>query len=105
MVATIPWRFPVPTLIAFALLALSISAAAQQPPRSPSAEAQRRAMEKLRFLLGRSVGDGRMLRPSGEWTEFHQTERVEYELDGLLLVIEGMGRAKTDNHPLLQAYG
>ncbi len=46
-----------------------------------------------------------MLRPSGEWIEFNQTEQVEYKLDGLLLVIEGVGRAKSDGRPVLQAYG
>jgi hypothetical protein len=35
----------------------------------------------------------------------HTTEHVEYKLDGLLLVIEGVGRAKTDGRPVLQAYG
>lgn len=46
-----------------------------------------------------------MLRASGDWIEFTQTEHVEYKLDGLLLVIEGVGRAKSDGRLLLQAYG
>src|SRR5215468_1253799 len=46
-----------------------------------------------------------MLRASGEWIEFNQTECAEYKLDGLLLVIEGVGRAKSDGRTLLQAYG
>jgi len=46
-----------------------------------------------------------MLRAPGEWIEFNQTERAEYKLEGLLLVIEGVGRAKSDGRPLLQACG
>ena len=86
------------------LLAFLIAAAVQQPPRAPDVNAQRQAMKKLAFLIGQWAGDGRMLRASGEWVEFHQTEHVEYKLDGLLLVIEGVGRAKNDGQPLLQAY-
>jgi hypothetical protein len=62
-------------------------------------------MKKLGFLIGEWAGEGRMLLASGEWIEFSQTERAEYKLDGLLLVIEGVGRAKSDGRPLLQAYG
>ena len=62
-------------------------------------------MKKLTFLTGQWNGEGRMLRASGEWVEFTQTERAEYKLDGLLLVIEGVARSKNDAAPLLQAYG
>jgi hypothetical protein len=89
----------------FSLLALLVAAAVQQPPRAPDVNAQRQAMKKLGFLIGEWAGEGRMLRASGEWIEFNQTEHAEYKLDGLLLVIEGVGRAKTDGQPLLQAYG
>ena len=91
--------------VIFSLLLFLVAAAAQQPPRAPDVTAQRQAMKKLGFLVGDWAGEGRMLRASGEWIEFNQTERAEYKLDGLLLVIEGIGRAKTDGWPLLQAYG
>jgi len=92
--------------VMFSLLAVLVAAAVQQqPPRAPDVNAQRQAMKKLGFLVGEWAGEGRMLRASGEWTEFSQTERAEYKLDGLLLVIEGVGRAKSDGRPLLQAYG
>jgi len=91
--------------VMFSLLLLLVAAAAQEPPRTPDVNAQRQAMKKLGFLVGEWAGEGRMLRPPGEWIEFNQTERAEYKVDGLLLVIEGVGRAKTDGRPLLQAYG
>lgn len=89
----------------FCLLLLLVAAVAQVPPGYPDVNAQRQAMKKLGFLVGEWTGEGRMLRPTGEWVEFNQTERAEYELDGLLLVIEGVGRAKAAGRPLLQAYG
>jgi hypothetical protein len=93
------------TTVMFCLLVFFVAVAAQQPLPSPDVNAQRQAMKKLGFLIGEWAGQGRMLRPSGEWIEFNQTERAEYKLDGLLLVIEGVGRAKSDGRPLLQAYG
>jgi hypothetical protein len=93
------------TTVMFSLLAFLVAAAVQQAPRAPDVNAQRQAMKKLCFLVGQWAGEGRMLRASGEWIEFNQTERAEYKLDGLLLVIEGVGRAKSDGRPLLQAYG
>ncbi len=93
------------TTVMFSLLALLVAAAVQQPSHAPDVNAQRQAMKKLGFLDGQWAGEGRRRRPSGEWVEFTQTERVEYQLDGLLLVIEGVSRAKSDGRPLLQAYG
>ena len=61
-------------------------------------------MQKLDFLLGKWSGDGRMFR-SGEAVDFFQTERAEYRLDGLLLLIEGIGRNKSDGELMLQALG
>jgi hypothetical protein len=93
------------TTMMFSLLAFLVAAAVQQPPRAPDVNAQRQAMKKLAFLVRHWAGEGRMLRASGDWIEFTQTEHVEYKLDGLLLVIEGVGRAKSDGRLLLQAYG
>jgi hypothetical protein len=89
----------------FSLLAFLVAATVRQQPRTTDVNAQRQAMKKLGFLVGEWAGEGRMLRASGEWVEFSQTERAEYKLDGLLLVIEGVGSAKSDGRPLLQAYG
>ena len=61
-------------------------------------------MQRLDFLVGSWSGEGRMFR-GGETIEFVQTERAEYKLDGLLLVIEGLGRSKADGKMMLQALG
>jgi len=37
--------------------------------------------------------------------ELLQTEEAQYKLDGLILVIEGVGRTKSGGQPLLQAFG
>ena len=61
-------------------------------------------MRQLEFLVGRWSGEGRMFR-RGAAIEFLQTESAEYKLDGLLLVIEGVGRSKADGKAMLQALG
>lgn len=93
------------TTVTLSLLACLVAATVQQPARVPDIDVQRQAMKKLGFLVGRWAGEGRMLRSSGEWIEFTQTEHAEYKLDGLLLVIEGVGHAKSDGRPVLKAYG
>ena len=75
-----------------------------QPPRTPDLAAQRAAMQKLDFLSGKWSGEGRMFR-GGETIEFLQSERAEYKLDGLLLLIEGVGRSKASGTVILQALG
>ena len=70
----------------------------------PDIEAQRAAMKKLAFLVGRWSGRVRIFRPSGE-IELIQTEEASYKLDGLLLTIEGIGRSSSDQKPGLQALG
>ncbi len=76
-----------------------------QPPRVPDVEAQRTAMKKLSFLVGKWTGVARMLRAPGEIVEMLHTENVEYKLDGLLLAIEGIGRNKANGMPAVQAFG
>jgi hypothetical protein len=46
-----------------------------------------------------------MARGAGKGIELVQTEEVGYKLDGLILVIEGVGRAKSSGAPALQAFG
>jgi hypothetical protein len=74
-------------------------------PRVPDLNAQRAAMKKLGFLVGKWNGQARLLRGPGEWIDLHQSEEAQYKLDGLILVIEGVGRTKSDGHSLLQALG
>jgi hypothetical protein len=75
-----------------------------QTLRTSDLVAQHSAMQKLGFLVGSWAGHGRSFR-SGEALEFAQTERVEYKLDGLLLLIEGTGHAASDGKRIVQALG
>jgi len=74
-----------------------------QQPHTPNLEAQRSAMKKLDFLVGKWSGEARMLRGPGEPVVMTQTEEAQYKLDGLILSIEGVGKA--DGKPVLQALG
>jgi len=65
-----------------------------QLPRVPNLETQREAMKKLGFLVGKWAGEARLLRGSAESVELLQTEEAQYKLDGLIVVIEGIGRTK-----------
>jgi hypothetical protein len=76
-----------------------------QLPRVPNLEAQREAIKKLGFLVGKWTGEARLLRGPTESVELIQTEEVQYKLDGLIVVIEGVGRTKSDGQSLLQAFG
>jgi hypothetical protein len=76
-----------------------------QRPRVPDLEAQRVAMKKVGFLLGEWVGKARLLRGTVETVELLQTEKAQYKLDGLILMIEGVGRTQTGGQPVLQALG
>ena len=76
-----------------------------QAPRAPDIGAQRIAMKRLEFLVGTWAGSARLLRGPGTFVDLDQTERVEYRLDGLVLLIEGVGRDRTSGAPMLQALG
>jgi hypothetical protein len=76
-----------------------------QTPRTPDVEAQRTAMKKLEFLVGNWSGEASILRGPGQFAELMQTESAQFKLDGLVLVIEGVGRTKTDGKLALQALG
>ena len=84
--------------------ALLVTCMAQQP-RVPDIESQRTAMKKLSFLVGKWFGEARILRGSGEPLELAQTEEAQYKLDGLVLMIEGVGRNEADGKLALQALG
>lgn len=76
-----------------------------QPPRAPNIEAQRAAMKKLEFLVGKWAGAARVFRGPGEPAVLAQTEEAQYKLDGLVLLIEGVGRSNADGKLALQALG
>ena len=76
-----------------------------QTPRQPDVEAQRAAMKRLGFLVGEWSGEGSVLRGPGQFVELAQTESAQFKLDGLVLVIEGVGRTKAEGKLALQALG
>ena len=76
-----------------------------QVPRTPNIESQRSAMKKLDFLVGRWSGEARVFRLPSQPVELIQTEDAYYKLDGLLLIIEGTGRNRSDAKIALQALG
>ncbi len=86
----------------YLLMALSVPCLAQ-PSRGPDLETQRAAMRKLDFLAGRWSGEARVQRGPGEVLELTQTEEVQYKLDGLVLLIEGTGRNKSDGKVVFRA--
>jgi hypothetical protein len=76
-----------------------------QTPWTPDVEAQRAAMKKLGFLVGDWFGVASVLHGPSQFAELAQTESAQFKLDGLVLMIEGVGRTKTDGKPALQALG
>ena len=71
--------------------------------RGPDVAAQRAAMERLAPLLGRWQGEAEVTWPHA--MRVHQTERVERDLDGLLLHVRGTGHATAERTgaPVFQA--
>lgn len=62
-------------------------------------------MRRLHFLVGEWHGKATVLRGPGQFVEMTQTESAQLKLDGLLLMIEGVGRARSDGKVWLQALG
>jgi hypothetical protein len=75
---------------AFALLLSLTQVAAAQGPGQAGMDVQREAMRKLSFLAGTWTGPVTVVRGPGEPVHLTQTEQVEYKLDGLVLLIEGV---------------
>lgn len=80
------------TLLVAAFTVLASPVLAQAP--APSAETKE-AMAKLSFLVGRWSGDA-TFQMGPQASELTQTETVESRLDGLVLVVEGVGTGKAD---------
>ena len=82
-----------PMILALALAVIvSGTARAQAPVASPETK---EAMAKLAFLAGKWRGDATFqMGPQAQ--ELTQSEDVQSRLDGLVLVIEGIGKSKTD---------
>jgi hypothetical protein len=60
--------------------------------QQPNVAAQREAMKKLDFLVGKWSGGASVSRGPGEPMRLRQTKEVQYKLDGLMMLIEGTGR-------------
>ena len=73
-----------------AIAATALSTSAAQRPGQDATAAQREAMHKLAFLVGHWSGPVTVTMTQGEPRRLTQTEEVEFKLDGLVLLIEGM---------------
>jgi hypothetical protein len=62
-------------------------------------------MKKLEFLVGKWSGEARVYRLPTQPVDLVQTEDAYYKLDGLLLIIEGIGRNRTAGKIAVQALG
>ena len=71
----------------FILGALAFAQAQQ-----PNVAAQRAAMKKLEFLVGKWQGPASVSRGPGEPLQLTQSENVQFKLSGLVLLVEGEGR-------------
>lgn len=90
------------TLIALSIV-MSLAGSTANAQGRPAADTQREAMEALGFLLGEWEGNG-WIAFGPQRNEFRQTETVVGHLDGLLIVVEGKGRASEDNRVVHDAY-
>ena len=95
---------PAVTIFFFFLLTLNLVNMAQAP-QTPNIEAQRAAMKRLDFLVGEWSGQASAARGPGIVVELEQSEVAQFKLDGLVLMIEGVGRTKSDGKLALQALG
>jgi len=83
------------SVLSSALAAIALLGAFAADQATPK-EVQHREMKKLDWLVGRWKGAGWVqMGPQGRH-EFTQTETIESKLDGLVLVIEGLGKKKSD---------
>jgi len=56
---------------------------------SDSVATQKQAMQKLAFLVGNWSGPATITRGPGQTLHLTQTEKVDYKLDGLVLLVQG----------------
>jgi hypothetical protein len=77
------------TVIAAMLMIPPSLAVAAPQPRPNSTGVQREAMRKLAFLAGDWSGPVIIIRGPGEPLHLTQSEYIRYELDGLVMLIEG----------------
>jgi hypothetical protein len=78
-------------LFAGAAIAAAVLTAAPAHAQMPDASANRAAIEKLGFMVGRWQGEAWMARGPGERVQVTMTETVEPRLEGVVLLVEGVG--------------
>ena len=88
-------------MLKFAIVCVLAGAAFSQ--QAPDTAAQKEAMQKLSFLVGKWEGDASVLTMKGP-VKVRQTEVVQYKLDGLLLIVEGTGRDPERGNVVFQAF-
>ena len=71
-------------------------------PQRPNVKAQGEAMKKVAFLAGTWTGNATTVR-SNQKIKVKQTEEVSYKLDGLVLLIEGIGRNQESGQVMFRA--
>ncbi len=86
-------RVLIPTLALFCIPPASSGA------QAPDVAAQRAAMKKLDFLFGQWKGEGWMEFIPGQRRPFKGTENVQWKLDSILLVIDGLHRGEVGGKP------
>ncbi len=74
------------------LLLLLSACIATVHAQQPDIVAQRAAMKKLEFLVGKWSGGASVARGPGEPMRIIQSEDVQFRLDGLVVLLEGTGR-------------
>lgn len=50
-------------------------------------------ISKLDFLVGKWEGDGWIIGRDGQKHPFQQTEKIQYKIDGVAILIEGLGKS------------
>ena len=77
-------------ILLISLVSLVAICSAQQS--GPDVAAQRAAMQKLKFLVGKWSGAASVARGPGAPMKITQTEEVQFKIDGLVMLVEGTGR-------------
>ena len=85
-----------PLVIILLLILFSISFVQSQPQKNNSQE----KMKSLNFLAGEWQGEGWISFGPNQTHQFNETEKIQYKLDGSILMIEGKGIDKNSSPEL-----
>jgi hypothetical protein len=93
---------PILAAVCAGILGISSAPAAAQSPQPP-APAVRAAMEKLDWLAGEWRGEGWRMSAAGR-ENFFVAETVEWDVDGLVLVLHGRGWSVGENGEIIEGH-